>query len=343
MRPSPPDTRPRTVVVLQHTGIGDLVWHIQYLKLIAGRSQWGRITLVAQPSTLARSLIGHEPWLERLIDHDHRPRRGEKRRGRHAGLRGMWAIAAELKAGGFDRIVLFSGRPSRGLIAWLSGIPVRQGYGYRLLQRMFLNRGPYIAAHAGVTPRVYPEATAFMLAHGYCDRPIVPRIDLPQEQIEPMRQRFAHLPRPLHALAIGTSETHKQWGAGNFAALASALAEEGGSALLCGGPGEADLAKEILAAIPPERRSCVGVLTDATVLGSAAALHTADACVGNDTGMVNVAAAVGCPTIALIGPRPPLDHDPLHLQSITAPRLADITVERVLERLRTVRRAAGTA
>ena len=93
------------MVLLQHTGIGDLVWHIQYLKLIAERSQGGRITLVAQPSTLARSLIGHEPWVQAIIDHDHRPRRGEQRRGRHAGLRGMRAMAAELKAGGFERMI----------------------------------------------------------------------------------------------------------------------------------------------------------------------------------------------------------------------------------------------
>lgn len=331
------------MVVLQHTGIGDLVWHIQYLKLVAESSRQGRITLVAQPSTLARSLIGHEPWLERLIDHDHRPRRGEKRRGRHAGLRGMRAMAAELKAGGFERIVLFSGRPSRGLIAWLSGIPIREGYGYRLLQRMFLTQGPYIGAHTGATPRVYPEATAFMLAHGYCDKPIVPRIDLPPDQIEPMRRRFAHLPRPLHALAIGTSEAHKQWGARNFSALAQALVEDGGGVLLCGGHGEAQLAAEIRASVPEPGRAAVDVLTDATVLGSAAALHAADACVGNDTGMVNVAAAVGCPTLALIGPRPPLDHDPVHLHSLTGPRLADITVEQVLDRLRTLRRAAGNA
>ncbi|MBI5333746.1 MAG: glycosyltransferase family 9 protein [Burkholderiales bacterium] len=322
------------MVLLQHTGIGDLVWHIQYLKLVAQRSHGGRITLVAQPSTLARQLIGGEPWVQAIIDHDHRPRRGEKRRGRHAGLRGMRAMAAELRAGGFDRIILLSGRISRGLIAWLSGIPVRQGYGYRPLQRLFLNQGPYIAAHRGPTPPVYREATAFMIAHGYCSQPIVPRIDLPPHEIAAMRQRLAHLPRPLHAFAIGTSEAHKQWGAANFAALARALLEDGCGVMLCGGPGEAGLAAEIAAGIPPQHRHALEVVTDATVLGSAAALHLADTCIGNDTGMVNVAAAVGCPTFALIGARPPLDHDPARLRSVTAASLAAITVERVLSLLR---------
>ena len=28
------DKRPRTVVLLQYTGIGDLIWHIQYFKAV---------------------------------------------------------------------------------------------------------------------------------------------------------------------------------------------------------------------------------------------------------------------------------------------------------------------
>jgi len=72
MSPIPPN-RPRTVVLLQYTGIGDLVWHIPYFKRLAELSANGQITVVAQPSTLARHFIGHEPWVEAVIDHDHRP------------------------------------------------------------------------------------------------------------------------------------------------------------------------------------------------------------------------------------------------------------------------------
>ena len=162
---SSPQHPPRTVVLLQYTGIGDLVWHIPYFKRLAQLSANGQITVVAQPSTLAKHFIGHEPWVEAVIDHDHRPRRGEKRRGRHAGLRGMWRMAQELKAGRYDRLVLFSGRASRGLIAGLSGIPVRLGFGYRWLQRVFLTQGPYIQPYQGPSLAVFPESEAFMLAH----------------------------------------------------------------------------------------------------------------------------------------------------------------------------------
>lgn len=325
------DARPRTVVLLQFTGIGDLIWHIQYFKLLAEHSHGGQVTVVAQPSTLAKAFIGHEPWVARIIEHDHRPRRGEKRCGKHAGLVGMYRMACELRQGHYERIIVFSGRISRGLIARMSGIPIRMGFGYRPLQRLLLNQGPYIAAHKGRSVAVFHEASAFMMAHGYCDAPIRPRLNPPLALVSHMQDRLAGLPRPLYAFAIGTSETHKQWGVDNFAELARRITEGGlGSVLLLGGPTETQLANDIAAAVASTARDRVAIITDASPLGSAAALHVADICVGNDTGMTNVAAAVDTPSFVLLGARPPLEHDPVYLHNIRARSLTDITVDQVL-------------
>ena len=328
------DQRPRTVILLQYAGIGDLVWHIPYFERIAQGSQGGKVTVVAQPSTRARDFIAQEAWVEDVLDHDHRPRRSDKRRGQHAGLMGMWRMAQTLRAGRYDRIFLFSGRPSRGLIAALSGIPQRLGFGYRRLQRIFLNQGPYIAAYKGPSLAVYPEASAFMVAQGYCDAPVRPFLTPPAHWVRAMQDRLQGLPRPWHVLAIGTSETHKQWGKANYLQLATALLEEGGSVIFSGGPAEAKLAQEMACEVAQALQPRVRVVTDVPVLGSAAALSMADCCVGNDTGMVNVAAAVGCPTLVLIGSRPTLDHDPALLHNFQAKRLPDIDVQAVLERVR---------
>ena len=329
MSPIPPN-RPRTVVLLQYTGIGDLVWHIPYFKRLAELSANGQITVVAQPSTLARHFIGHEPWVEAVIDHDHRPRRGEKRRGQHAGLRGMWRIAQELKAGRYDRLILFSGRASRGLIAGLSGIPVRLGFGYRWLQRIFLTQGPYIQPYQGPSLAVFPESEAFMLAHGFIPAPFAPKMDVPDTAMDAMRARLASLPRPLVALAIGTSETHKQWGIDRYAQLACRLLKAGCGVLVLGGPAEKLQAQALAAQVPNDLKAGFMVVTDAPVMGSAAALKLCDHCVGNDTGMVNVSAAVGTPTHVIIGARSTLDHDPATLHNVKAGSLAAISVDEVV-------------
>mgnify|MGYP002131221477 CR=1 FL=1 len=49
------------------SGIGDLIWHIHYFKMIAEQSRNGQVTVVAQPSTLTRAFIGKEPWVEDVI------------------------------------------------------------------------------------------------------------------------------------------------------------------------------------------------------------------------------------------------------------------------------------
>lgn len=328
--PSSNDTRPRTVVLLQYTGIGDVIWHIPYFEAVARNSHGGRITLVAQPSTQSRALLAHAPWIEAFIDHDYRPRLSDRRRGKHSGLKGMLSMARTLRQGHFDRIVLFSGRASRGLLAALSGIPSRLGYGYRFWQRIFLTEGPYIQPHRSGSVEAYPEASAFCVAHGFCDAPIVPRFAAPQELLDAMRARLAHLRRPLYALAIGTSEERKQWGEQNFVDLATALCAHGAGVVLLGGPQERQLAHSILAGMPEAWREQAHVLTDAPLLGSVAALHVVDACIGNDTGMIQIAAAAAKPTYALLGNRPALDHDPL-MASILAPSLADVSVSQVLD------------
>jgi heptosyltransferase-2 len=64
-----------------------------------------------------------------------------------------------------------------------------------------------------------------------------------------------------------------------------------------------------------------------------AAMSLAQACVGNDTGATNIAAAMGTPTFVLLGPRPPLAHDPETMRLLQAASLSDIQPADVAARL----------
>jgi heptosyltransferase-2 len=332
--PPPSDDRPRTAVLMQLNGMGDLVWHAEYFRCIARTSRDGQVTLIAPPTVMARDLVGHEPWLREVIDFDRRPRRSERRRGRHSGLLGPWRFGAELAPKRLERMVLFSDHPGRGVIAcWRAGIPLRIGYGATWLQRRLLTKAPRIEMYRGPAVAGYKDATAFAIAQGWCDAPIVPRVGVRPDALERMRARLARLPRPLHALAIGASEPYKQWGEENFAALCGLLAARGQGVLVLAGPAERALAQAVLARIPAPLRANVDAMTDGTVADSVAALSLARSCIGNDTGAANIAAAVGTRTWVILGPRPPLEHDPEHLAMIRAPALADIAPEQVLQQV----------
>ncbi|MBV8380780.1 MAG: glycosyltransferase family 9 protein [Paucibacter sp.] len=328
------DTRPRTAVQLQLNGMGDLVWHAQYFRCVAEQSRDGQVTVITAPTTMARELIGHEPWVREVIYFDRRPRRTERRRGRHSGLLGPWRFGAELAPRQLERMVLFSDHPGRAVMAcWRAGIGIRLGYGATWLQRLMLTKAPRIDLYEGPAAHGYQEATRFAIAQGFCSAPIVPKINVRPDALESMRARLAPLARPLHALGIGASLPYKQWGETRFIELASQLAARGHGVLLLGGPDDTALAQAILAAIDPALRERITPITDCNVAESVAALSLVDSCIGNDTGVANIAAAVGTPSYVVLGPRPLLEHDPEKLHGFSAASLAEISAAEVETRV----------
>ncbi len=326
------DRRPKTLVVHQLPGIGDLIWHLGYFRAIAEKSQGDAITVLARPSTHAKTLLSMEPSIAEVIEYDRRPRRQEMRHGQHDGFTGLNNMALQLKAKQFDRAILFSDRVNHGMLVWRAGIPTRMGYGWNRFQRLFLNHPPYITPYKGPAVRVFHEVTAFAIAHGLTDQAITPRMNLPPAFCEEQAKRLAPLPRPRYAFAIGTAEAHKQWGAEHFAKLASHLLQKGAGVLLLGGPGETSLAEDIRAKVPAGLHAQLMAVTDASILQCAALLTQIDVCVGNDTGVLSLAAACAKPTICLLGHRPVLDHDPL-ITCLNAKPLLNISANDVLAAL----------
>ena len=143
---------------------------------------------------------------------------------------------------------------------------------------------------------------------------------------------------------------------GHYAALARALAQEGASIWVLGGPRESTIAREIQAAAAP----AVHDLTSNDLRNAILALAAADLSVTNDSGLMHVSAAIGTPTIAIFGPTSPWHWQPLNpIAAILEPpgdeaereqarrigndavrhrRTADVAVEAVLASVRKVLR-----
>lgn len=330
--PSFADARPYTVVLHQQTGIGDLIWHIPYIRAVAAKSRGNQVALVASPSTLARQIMAPEICIDEFIDYYHLPRNVDRGTDTSTRFSRMHDIIETLRARHFDRIVLFSPRVSRGLIAYRARIPKRLGYGFNWTQRLFLNTPPYIRPYQGKSNPIYHNATAFCIAHGFCEAPILPKIIVPQELIDKMTMRLSALPRPLYALAVGSSEEFKQWGEDRFAELTRALAKRGFGVMLIGGKMDDPMAQRIRNQLAPELQTCVSIVTDTPILESAAAIKCADVFIGNDSGLGQIAAACDCPCYIIIGPRATIDHDPVQ-RYIVADKLSNIDVAQVFDLL----------
>jgi heptosyltransferase-2 len=61
-----------TVVIQSKQGIGDVIWHLPYMRAIAAASPGGKVLFLALPSTCARELLQAEPCVERTIYFENR-------------------------------------------------------------------------------------------------------------------------------------------------------------------------------------------------------------------------------------------------------------------------------
>lgn len=118
---------------------------------------------------------------------------------------------------------------------------------------------------------------------------------------------------PVIGLGPTANWTGKVWPAERFAALFAALAEgklPGARAAIFAGPGAAERAGAgaLLAALPPAR--VIDLAGSLSLTEAAACLARCDLYVGNDSGLMHLAAAVGVPTLGLFGPSPPEEYAP---------------------------------
>lgn len=108
-------------------------------------------------------------------------------------------------------------------------------------------------------------------------------------------------------LAIGPSANWggKTWPAERFVDLISRLrASEGllpdAHVLLVGAPNEREAAKPVIDAVAPESRTVI--FGEEDLLTVQACLERSDLYIGNDSGLMHMAAAAGIPTLGLFGP-----------------------------------------
>ncbi len=311
---------PGTLVIQPLPGIGDMVWHLPYLRAIAEASADGRITVLTKRRSLADQLFAGMPWVHDVIWLDRA--QGDAPGGRHDGLLGAFRLAADLRDRKFDAVWILHSSKRYAWACRLAGIRHRTG------------TGDLPAADQRTAP--FEKARRLLETQGLSVDPC-PRIDLPEAAIAGIRSTFGDRPDPWLAVGIGASEPFKQWGDSNFADLARAFVDRtGGSVFLIGGPGETDLAHRI------EGRTPRGVSTVLNMpLGEVAALCAAcQAFIGNDTGILNLAAATGTPSVGLFGGSPPLPLYP-NLKSLEPPggavyridRMAEIPVEEAMQAL----------
>jgi ADP-heptose:LPS heptosyltransferase len=130
--------------------------------------------------------------------------------------------------------------------------------------------------------------------------------------------RDAHLVVAMHP---GSGGAHKRWPATHFAALADRLTmSQGATILFITGPADHPVGQEVCAAMQTNR---IVIAAGLELDHVAALLAQATLYIGNDSGITHLAAAVGTPTIAILGATDPQRWAPRgrHVHVLTSPSL----------------------
>ncbi len=271
-RAEPPTGAIENLLFITSNRIGDAILSSGVLALLLRENAGVRVTIAAGP--LAAPLFRGVPGLERLIVLTKRRRGGHWVDLWRATVGSRWDAVVDLRG---SRTSWFL-RAQRRAIA---GRP-----------RTDRHKVEEAAAVLRRTPPLQPQSPVIWIDQ---------EARAEAERLLPPAARMARLV----CVAPAASAPFKMWPAEQFAVLLQRLTgahglAPGAVAVVLGGPGEETLGARALAGLEPGR--AVNLAGRSDLLSSAAILERAMLFVGNDSGMMHLAAAVGAPTLGLFGP-----------------------------------------
>jgi heptosyltransferase II len=286
---------PSTSAVIQvKPGIGDVIWHLPFIRAIAAQSPGGTVTFLAPPTSGAQELLAAEPSVAETIYFEHGG--SELTRGVN-----LIKLASLLRRNRFRAVWILDRTLRPALAAMLAGTPERIGLGLGA-QKLFITNPGIDRRHFHDQPIDWLRA--LMAAMNVPLPSTEPGLRLPAATLASVGERFKDKPRPWLVLGIGASHPDKDWPDGHWAEFIAGLRAPG-SVFLIGGIANMARAQALLAssAGAPTVNACDLTLVEATAL-----LHHADLFVGTDSGPMNLAVATATEAFALFGSTPVLKY-----------------------------------
>jgi ADP-heptose:LPS heptosyltransferase len=209
-------------------------------------------------------------------------------------------MRVEVAQRNFDAAIVVHPRPRLAWLLFRSDIPVRVGTGYRWYSLLFNRR---VFEHRKDAKRHEVEYNLRLLEAIGCAGSAEPEFPIvltreAEESIALLCNSLGiGLDQRLVVLHPGSGGSAREWPAGYFGILAAKLAEEASvRVIVTGGKGEERKVAEILVATKGKAIPLVGTLT---VKELAALFRRANLFVGNSSGPIHLAAAMGTAVIGL--------------------------------------------
>lgn len=280
--------------------VGDAIMALPALQVVRKRFVDAHVAILALP--YVAEIYEGQGIADELIVYD--------RKGQHAGIRGREKLAAALRLGRFDTALLLQNAFDAAWLVWRAGIPQRIGYrrdgrGILLTKAIPVPKAGEIPAHEKF---YYLE---LVRRAGWLESfPDVAKISLyaTEEQLEKAEAKLREAGARAEAIriAVGAGASYgsaKCWPPKRFAqALNQLQRERDADIVLFGTPGETEVSAAIQSGL---LRPALDLTGKTQVAELPALLSRCSVFLGNDSGAMHVAAAVGLPVVAVFGPTDP--------------------------------------
>lgn len=256
------------ILFITATRIGDAVLSSGLIKLLSDQIPNARFTIVAGP--LAAPLFAHVPGLDRVIVMEKGKGKGHWFKLWSQVRQKKWGLVVDLRG---SATALFLRRDKRAIWKKTPGEPV-----HKVVEaaRVLKLEGEPPAPYLYITPEVEALADELLGDGG-----------------------------PILAVGPAANWIGKVWPIERFAQTAAQLLDKdgplaGGRLVILGGPEDTRMVEELRMA--SARGRTIDLTGKVDLLTAYACLKRASLFIGNDSGLMHIAAAAGCPTVGLFGP-----------------------------------------
>ena len=285
----------KKILVIDLAFIGDVILATPTMRALKSRFPNARLTMLTIP--LTAEVAAMNPYVDEVLVYD--------KRGKDAGLFGMWRMARRLAPLGFDLAVSMNFALRGAVVARIAGIPNRLGYDAQHAD-WFLTM---VASHRrdGIKHETQNHLEV-LRPLGIDDKSADAALSMnvPEHTLKTLDEKrgIHHIPQDgyLALCPIGSYE-RKNLSMATAAHIVRHFCQRR-PIFLIGGKAETKQLEEIaeLAGLPKNN-----VLAGTLTLSELAAFLEKAAClVTVDTGPLHIAQAVGCRTVAVFGPTDPV-------------------------------------